>query len=145
MLLALQSMVCLISLLIAKNFRAISFRDFNTDEARKCIIHELNKYLRLTLLCRVSDILSSRINDLHVCEGSSIYFHPDIHNIQELDDHSYCVWRSALVRRFCHRTCVAVLWLDGFVVDCFCMGGYQRGNFRLRVRTSRGCNRACES
>ena len=36
MLLALQSMVCLFSLLAAKNFRAISFRDFNIEEARKC-------------------------------------------------------------------------------------------------------------
>src|SRR5271154_3804094 len=36
MLLALQSIVCLVSLLAAKNFRAISFRDFNIEEARKC-------------------------------------------------------------------------------------------------------------
>jgi len=36
MLLALQSMVCLVSLLAGKNFRAISFRDFNIEEARKC-------------------------------------------------------------------------------------------------------------
>jgi hypothetical protein len=38
MLLALQSAVCLGSLLTAKNFRAISFRDFKVDEARKCIL-----------------------------------------------------------------------------------------------------------
>ena len=37
MLLALQSIVCLVCLLSAKNFRVISFRDFNADEARKCM------------------------------------------------------------------------------------------------------------
>jgi len=35
-LLALQSLVCLISLLAAKNFRVVSFRDFNIEEAKKC-------------------------------------------------------------------------------------------------------------
>jgi hypothetical protein len=36
MLLALQSIVCLVSLLAGKNFRVVSFRDFNVEEARKC-------------------------------------------------------------------------------------------------------------
>jgi hypothetical protein len=38
MLLALQNIVCLVSLFLAKNFRAITFREFNTEEARKCLL-----------------------------------------------------------------------------------------------------------
>ena len=36
MLLAMQNGVCLLSLLIAKRLKIISYRDFNTDEAKKC-------------------------------------------------------------------------------------------------------------
>ena len=36
MLLALQSIVCLVSLVAARNSRVISFRDFDFEEARKC-------------------------------------------------------------------------------------------------------------
>ena len=42
MLLALQSVVCLLSLLVAKNSRVISFRDFNADEAKKCTSRHLS-------------------------------------------------------------------------------------------------------
>ena len=51
MLLALQSMVCLVSLLAAKNFRVVSFRDFNIEEAKKCTTprQPLFRYLTIAL------------------------------------------------------------------------------------------------
>jgi len=36
MLLAMQNGVCLLSLLIAKRLKTVSYRDFNLEEAKKC-------------------------------------------------------------------------------------------------------------
>lgn len=86
MLLALQSMVCLISLLAAKNFRVVSFRDFNIEEARKCTPSTsplLTSTYITNALCRVTNLLSPRPNDLHLRQSITIHLHPNLHNLQK--------------------------------------------------------------
>ena len=41
MLLAVQGIVCLASLFIAKHFRVVTFREFSAEEAQKCKTKEI--------------------------------------------------------------------------------------------------------
>ena len=131
-------MVCLVSLLAAKNFRVVSFRDFNIEEAKKCTTprQTLFRYLSLSLfpflrLCsmfltrRVSNLVPPCPHDLHLRQSPSIHLHPNIHNLQESNHHSHCLWRSSLVRRLSHRSRTPVLWTHGVEFGSECLGRYQ--------------------
>jgi hypothetical protein len=133
MLLALQSMVCLVSLLVAKNVRTISFRDFNIDEAKKCSF--LNEGLLLTA-SRVAHIVPPRSHDIHLCQGPPIYLNPNLHHLQKLDNHPYCLRRSPLVWWLSYWTGLTLIRIDGLVFCGIRLGRYQSSNWKLLFRPS---------
>ena len=87
-----QSVICTVAIQSLKSAGVITYRDFKTDEAKKCRPAILAAKNALTSIPRVSDITSSNRHDLYFHQSFTIPFSPRLHNLQELDDHIDCIW-----------------------------------------------------
>lgn len=85
-------MVCVIAIQTCKSAGVISYRDFNSDEAKKCESTAVGPAqpgpARLTLTRpRVPHLRPFDRDDLHQHQSLAISLDPRLHHLQESDDH----------------------------------------------------------
>jgi hypothetical protein len=101
-LLCVQSVVCIVAISFCKASGIITYRDFNSEEARKCKWSSKSETTTLANLSRVPHCPSPHWHDLHEHLGAQVPLDSRLHHLQEPDYHSHRIRRGAVVRWLRH-------------------------------------------
>ena len=93
-----------------KSVGLITYRNFKTDEARKCKTPTVAICTaKVLIFCRVSRLGIAGGHDLHRFQGAAIPVYPGIYHLQELDYYHHRLWRGAVVWRQRHASDAVLL------------------------------------
>ena len=83
MLMLYQAIVCVVAIQGCKIGGIITFRDFKTEEAKKCkaLSQSSHIFLPLLTLSRVSHLSPPRWHDLHLDQSLEIPLHSRVHHL----------------------------------------------------------------
>ena len=129
-----KSVVCIVAIQACKSLDIITYRDFNTDEARKCNspAFSLLDIVPADFSLRVSRVPTSGRHDIHRHKSPAIPFHSRIHDLQESHNYHNRIRRGLVVWWLRDWHDADVFWVDGYQLDHCGLGRYSARTPKLR-------------